>query len=528
MCFTTCSIRRADRDGDYLPEVADPLCGLVEADPLFPELFTELFPAVADPVEPVLPDWVLPLVLALPDFAADPEFDEVLTAPDWPPSPELPEVATGLEVALPVSVEPVEPVLPEVAAALPLQVPVIVTQGATVTAGPELPELPEFPEFPDCADPVEVAGPVFPESASPELAVVWLELVEFASPVVPPVVVPLAVELPLWPEVPVAVEPSLACPVFPELAAPLAFPEVAEPFPEPAFPLPQLLPESPCGVVLAGPLFGVDVAGPLFPEPFCEAFAALADPVDPVSPDWVFPWVLALPDLATEPEFDEVSTGPDRPPLPESPEVATGSEVARPVSVEPVEPVDPDEAFWLPWPEEPLPQGLWFQLGPWPQLTSGFHPEPRGLPPKLGANTSAPPDFPDLPEFPESPDCAHPLELAAPVRPEFAFPELAVVWFELPAVALPVDPPVVWPVAELSPLPPDVEVAVEPSLALPVRPDLAVPSALPDLAVWVTCPVLVGCHVVDPAPAVPTVKRSDPPTRADAQSVFLNGFFMMR
>jgi hypothetical protein len=76
-----------------------------------------------------------------------------------------------------------------VADALP-QFPVRVTQGATVTAHPELPEFPESPEFPDCAEPVEVADPVSPELALPELASVAFELDDVALPVVPPVVVP--------------------------------------------------------------------------------------------------------------------------------------------------------------------------------------------------------------------------------------------------------------------------------------------------------------------------------------------------
>lgn len=80
-----------------------------------PVLLVELLPAVAGPVAPVLPDLVTPVVLAFPDSAPEVEFDEVLTEPDWPPLPELPEVATGLAVALRVSVEPVEPVFPEVA-----------------------------------------------------------------------------------------------------------------------------------------------------------------------------------------------------------------------------------------------------------------------------------------------------------------------------------------------------------------------------------------------------------------------------
>lgn len=88
------------------------------AGPLLPVLLVELFPAVAGPVAPVLPDWVMPVVLASPDLALEVEFDVVSTAPDWPPLPESPETATGLEVAFPVSVEPVEPVFPEVALAL--------------------------------------------------------------------------------------------------------------------------------------------------------------------------------------------------------------------------------------------------------------------------------------------------------------------------------------------------------------------------------------------------------------------------
>ena len=98
--------------------MAGPLCGLAVAGPLLPVLLVELFPASAGPVAPVLPDWVMPVVLASPDLALEVEFDVVFTAPDWPPLPESPETATGLEVAFPVSVEPVEPVFPEVAVAL--------------------------------------------------------------------------------------------------------------------------------------------------------------------------------------------------------------------------------------------------------------------------------------------------------------------------------------------------------------------------------------------------------------------------
>ncbi len=46
-------------------------------------------------------------------------------------------------------------------------------------------------------------------------------------PEVPPLVVPLAVESPLLPDVAVALEPSLAFPVLPELADPLVLPDVS-------------------------------------------------------------------------------------------------------------------------------------------------------------------------------------------------------------------------------------------------------------------------------------------------------------
>jgi hypothetical protein len=128
------------------------------------------------------------------------------------------------------------------------------------------------------------------------------------------------------------------------------------------------------------------------------------------------------------------------------------------------------------------------------------------------------PEFPEFPELPELPDWAVPEASTGPVSPEFASPELAVVWFELPDVAFPVELPVVWPVAELSPLLPDVALAVDPSLAFPARPDVAVPLALPDE--WLGCgpwPQWPGA----PAPAVPAARNSAAPAAADAHSVLL-------
>lgn len=76
-----------------------------------PVLLVELLPA--GPVAPVMPDRVSPMVVTLPDAAPEVQFDVVFTEPDRPPLPETPDMATGLELTLPVSVEPVEPVFPE-------------------------------------------------------------------------------------------------------------------------------------------------------------------------------------------------------------------------------------------------------------------------------------------------------------------------------------------------------------------------------------------------------------------------------
>ncbi len=73
-----------------------------------------------------------------------------------------------------------------------------------------------------------------------------------------------------------------------------------------------------------------------------------------------------------------------------------------------------------------------------------------------------------MPELPEFPEVAVPVAVAGPVLPESALPEVASVLLELDEVALPVEPPVVEPVAELSPLEPDVPVACELSVEPPV------------------------------------------------------------
>jgi hypothetical protein len=98
--------------------------------------------------------------------------------------------------------------------------------GSYARLPPEFPDEPEFPEFPDLAVPLASAGPVLPESALPDPASVRLPLTDVAGPVVPPVVVPEAELLPLSPDVAPAVESSVAPPVRPEWADPLAAPDV--------------------------------------------------------------------------------------------------------------------------------------------------------------------------------------------------------------------------------------------------------------------------------------------------------------
>ena len=172
-----------------------------------------------------------------------------------------------------------------------------------------------------------------------------------------------------------------------------------------------------------------------------------------------------FPDAAREPEFDVVVTAPDRPPFPESPEAASGLEVALPVPVEPVEPVDPVA----------------------PDVADGLPQLPVMV--THGATTTAGPEFPEFPEFPESPDRAAPVAVAGPVFPELASPELAPVRLELEELASPVVPPVVVPSAVESPLRPEVAVAVELSVAVPVPPERVAPVASPDRPDPPACPL---------------------------------------
>jgi homeobox protein ESX1 len=149
----------------------------------------------------VLPELVQLEPLALPDLAPEAVTGLAEAEPVEPPLPESPDVGAEFTVAGPV--EPVDPVLPELPdCAVEFESQERATHGATLTAGPVLPEFPELPESPELAElPLELASPVLPESALPDLAVVLLEAEELASPLCPPVAEPSAELSPELPEV---------------------------------------------------------------------------------------------------------------------------------------------------------------------------------------------------------------------------------------------------------------------------------------------------------------------------------------
>jgi hypothetical protein len=155
----------------------------------------------AEPVEPVFPELVPLVPSALPDLAPESVTGLAEAEPVEPPLPELPDVGVEFTVAGPVA--PVDPVLPELPdCAVELESQKRATHGAMLTAGPVLPDFPEFPESPELVElPLELASPVLPELALPDLAVVSLEEEELASPLFPPVAEPSAVLSPELPEV---------------------------------------------------------------------------------------------------------------------------------------------------------------------------------------------------------------------------------------------------------------------------------------------------------------------------------------
>jgi len=89
------------------------------------------------------------------------------------------------------------------------------------------------------------------------------------------------------------------------------------------------------------------------------------------------------------------------------------------------------------------------------------------------------PELPEFPEAPEPPEVAVPVAVAAPVFPELALPEVAVVALPDEEPALPLVPPRVEPLAFEAPEEPDDGAVVEPSVAVPEPPEFAVPVAEP-------------------------------------------------
>ena len=207
---------------------------------------------------------------------------------------------------------------------------------------------PELPESPLWASPLALAGPVLPESASPEPATVRLPASEPASPEEPPKVALSALESPEEPPSAVVSGFEQALPV-----SPVAATVVTEGSDEPSWsgategstsgPPPQQ-PEV---------ISGSALACPESPEELDEEFEAVAEPPAPVVPEVVVELVSALPEVAVELAVEVVVTAPVLPPSPESPEVAVGAEVAQPVVVEPEEPVSPVEAESV---EDPQPE----------------------------------------------------------------------------------------------------------------------------------------------------------------------------
>jgi hypothetical protein len=202
-----------------------------------------------------------------------------------------------------------------------------VVHGELTVIDPEFPEFPESPELSEVAEPLEVAEPVLPELALPEPASVTLPEPDEALPLPPPVVPLVAEEPPEFPEVALVEGFEVAEPVVPEVEVPVPVEEE------------EVEGGSPAELTL-WPLLSED---PELPEVLDDPLVEEAPPVEPVVPEVVVDPVLASPLEAVDEELEVVDTLPVVPPLPESPEVALGSDVASPLLVDPVSPVLPVE-----------------------------------------------------------------------------------------------------------------------------------------------------------------------------------------
>jgi len=138
-------------------------------------------------------------------------------------------------------------------------------------ASPELPELPESPELSEVALPADTVSPVSPESALPDPATVEFPEVEVAEPLLPPLVMLPAVELPDPPDVEVVVGSDVADPVPPEVEEPVPVEEE------------EVEGGSPAELTLCG----LAVEDPELPEAFDDPLVLPDPPVPPVVPEVV-------------------------------------------------------------------------------------------------------------------------------------------------------------------------------------------------------------------------------------------------
>ncbi len=440
---------------------------------------------VASPELPVLPERATGFAVELPEVAEPLTEEPELAFPELPPLPEFPDVTFGFELADPEFPElPLLPELPDCAPSTPssqlrksLTVAVCDAErhwqafGLLLPITAALPVLPVSPVsvFPELTVGLELAAPVPPEEPPEPVSAAEVELgFDVAEPVSPAVPVAFAVELPVAPEVavpfalamalpePPDVAVDVVAPVLPELTLTLELP-VAEPMPNAGPELPECATETALESPELAFACGLDVALPelpLFPE-----MATGAD--------------VELPEVADPEAYEEDVALPLVPPLPESPDVTVGLEVAFPELPEsPLLPESPDAAAAT---EPPLGVGLPTGVRVWAVAVG--EPEPLLM-------AEAPPVLP-VPPVSVLPEPTDGLEPAAPVPPEPPPPPEVAVDAEAGLdVAGPVVPEVPVAAAPEFPVPPDEALPVDVLVVVPVLPPLAVDVVPPEFPDW--------------------------------------------
>jgi hypothetical protein len=311
----------------------------------------------------------------------------------------------------------------------------------------------------------------------------------------PPVTLPVLLELPPVPDVTSPVVELVASPVVPDV-------DIAEALPlspvVPAFagPVGSIELESP-----VPPLVAVDIGSPLRPDVPVEVPVAAADPPAPPAPAVVAPVVDDLPDVAVDDEVGSTVTAPLLPVSPESPDVALDVTSAGPeLPVLPVRPELPVVALAL--------------------MIALNTPDDGGVPVTPFAVFIAAPVLPDTPDPPLVPDVAVPLDVAPPVAPEDPeFPDVAlVVLDELPDEE-PEFPPVTAPVLDECPPLPELTVPAVVAPPLPVAPDVASVLAGPEDPV--SADAGVASAIVRPTP--PTASAPASTNRLRSLGFFSSG-----